>query len=79
MGRPLKQRKLKKVRRVKIKSLKPSAPEKKSKSAMKTWEYVLFGAAVLVAIGFIIFAARTGSVVSDVESTPTPVEQSQSE
>ncbi|MGB4099064.1 MAG: hypothetical protein WBM02_06620 [bacterium] len=46
---------------------------------MKTWEYVLFGAAVLVAIGFIIFAARTGSVVSDVESTPTPVEQSQSE
>ncbi len=79
MGRPLKQRKLKKVRRVKVKSVKPSAPDKKSKNTMKTWEYILFGAAVLVAIGFIIFAARTGSVVSDVEMTPTQVEHTQSE
>lgn len=77
MGRPLKQRKLKKVRRVKVKSIKPAVSDKKAKKTMKPWEYALFGAALLIAIGFIIFAARTGSVVPDVELTPTPVEQTQ--
>ncbi len=75
MGRPLKKRKLKKVRRAKVKSIKPATEQKKKKKTIKTWEYVLFGAALIVAVVFIIFAARTGGVVSDVEPTPTVAEQ----
>ena len=60
MGRSFKQRKLKKVRRFKVKSIKPAeSTAKKNKRTMKTWEYFLLGGALLLAIGFIVFAART--------------------
>ncbi len=74
MGRSFRQRKLKKVRRVKVKSLKPDTTAVvKDKKTMKSWEYFLLAGALLVAIGFIVFAARTGNVVPDTEPTPTAV------
>jgi hypothetical protein len=74
MGRSFKQRKIKKIRRVKIKGSKPdTGAAVKDKKTMHTWEYFLLGAALILAIVFIIFAARTGSVVPDSESTPTAV------
>jgi len=81
MGRSFKQRKLKKVRRTRVKSVKPTiATGKKDKKSMKTWEYFLLGGALLIAVGFIVFAARTGSVVPEqTDQTPTVVERSESE
>jgi hypothetical protein len=76
MGRSLKKRKLKKVRRARVKSIKPADNEKKKKKkTIKTWEFILFGAALIIAVAFIIFAARTGSVVSDIDPTPSTTEQ----
>ena len=72
MGRGFKQRKVKKVRRVKVKSLKPAAATGvKDKKSMKSWEFILFGVALVVAIAFIIFAARTGNVIPESQATPT--------
>lgn len=74
MGRSFKQRKIKKIRRVKVKSTKPdTGAVKKDKKSMKSWEFVLLGAALVLAIVFIIFAARTGSVIPDPEASPSPV------
>ena len=74
MGRSFKQRKIKKIRRVKVKSTKPdTGAAKKDKKSMKSWEFVLLGAALVLAVAFIIFAARTGSVVTEPETSPTPV------
>lgn len=81
MGRSFKQRKVKKVRRVKVKSLKPDTTAGvKNKKSMKTWEFFLLGGALILAIVFIIFAARTGNVVPNtVEPTPTAVSTTGSE
>ncbi|HPQ40330.1 MAG TPA: hypothetical protein PLV45_08150 [bacterium] len=81
MGRSFKQRKLKKTRRVKVRSA--TIPSKstavKEKKKIKTWEYFLWGGAVIAAIIFIIFAARTGNVTPDIAPTPTVVETSKTE
>ncbi|MCD4654485.1 hypothetical protein K8T06_11205 [bacterium] len=74
MGRSFKQRKLKKTRRLKVKSVKPATKTAKDKKKIKTWEYFLWAGAIIIAISFIIFAARTGNITPDIEPTPTVLE-----
>ncbi|MBN1297757.1 hypothetical protein JXA80_13330 [bacterium] len=72
MGRAFKQRKLKKTRRTKVRSATVVSKSQKEqvKKKVKTWEYFLWAGAVVLAIGFIIFAARMGSVTPDPVPTP---------
>lgn len=81
MGRSFKQRKLKKTRRVKVRSktVKSKASREKEKKRIKPWEYVLAAATIVIAIGSIIFFAKTGNVTPDIEPTPTAVESSTAE
>ena len=76
MGRAYKQRKLKKTRRVKVrsKSVKSRASLEKEKKRIKPWEYLLFAAALAFGILAIVFFARTGNVTPDIEPAPTAVE-----
>jgi len=75
MGRSFKQRKLKRTRRLKVKTGKSAIQSvKKNKKKIKKWEYFLWAGAVIIAIGFIIFAARMGDVTPDIEPAPTAAE-----
>ena len=73
MGRSLKQRKLKKVRRVKVHRSKPA--EKSSKKAMKKWEWWLIGFAFVFAFIWLIFLGKSGNITPDIETTPVPTAQ----
>ena len=73
MGRSFKQRKLKKTKRVKVRSKvgTSKAIQKKAKSKMKTWEYFLFGGALIVAALAVIWLAQTGNITQDIAPEPT--------
>jgi hypothetical protein len=73
MGRTLKQRKLKNVKRLRLKRFKETAKPKKQ---MKRWEWWLLGAAFVFAFGYIIFLAKSNSLTPTPQTTPgatTPV------
>lgn len=80
MGRSFKQRKLKKTRRVKVRSNSSSGKTHvKTKKKMKTWEYVLFGGAAILAVLAVVWLAQTGNITQDAEPSPTPTAETQTQ
>jgi hypothetical protein len=70
MGRSFRQRKLKKVRRVKVQRI--SADGKKSKKkTMKQWEWWLIGAAIIFALSWVIFLGKSNTITNG-PSTASP-------
>ncbi len=72
MGRSLKQRKLKKVSRFRV---RPTTPDPKTvkKTTMKQWEWWLIGGAIVLAALWVIILGLKGGLSPDIQPTATPV------
>lgn len=74
MGRSLRQRKLKTVRRVKVQRLTTVESKGPKKKGMKTWEWYLIGGAFVAAIVWLIVLANTGAMTPAIPEQTTPTQ-----